>query len=323
MPMNDPTELLAQIASLYYEEELTQDEIATQLGLSRVKVQRLLKQAREEQIVQFTINWPLERDAGLERTLQETFGLSKALVLTAGAQNRLHALHRLGQLGARYLEQTLKDGMTMTVCLGRSTYEVIHAIRPGFRAQVNVAQAMGSLPFALQELDSAALARQLAHKLGGAVLYLSSPLMADSAEAAAILRQQRDIQRTLQAARTADIALLGIGNLDPAASGFVNAGFLNVEALAALVATGAVGEMAGQFYRLDGTPHPSPYTERVIGIRLAELKQLPLTMAVAMGEAKVQAIFGALRTNILNVLCTDDQTASALLHLHQQTTYTE
>ena len=317
MTDDNQRELLAQIASLYYEDELTQDEIGNQLGLSRIKVYRLLKQARDEQVVQFTINWPLERAPELERALQQTFQLADALVLKASTRDRVHTLPRLGQLGARYLEQVLKDGMRLTVCLGRSTYEVIHAIRPGFQAQVHVAQAMGSLTFGMQELDSAALARQLAHTLGGEVLYLSSPLMADSAEAAAVLRDQRDIKRTLLAAQAADIALLGIGNLDPNTSGFVKAGFISAEELAALVANGAVGEMAGQFYRIDGSPHPCAYSQRVIGINLAELKRIPTTLAVAMGLEKAQAILGGLRTGAINVLCIDDQAASAVLRLNQ------
>ena len=206
---------LAQVASMYYEQGMTQNAIAAELGLSRVKVYRLLKEAREEGIVQITINWPLERDRELERALKQRFGLKEALVLKSIQGTRAAALQRLGQLGARYLEQNLKDGTTLAVCLGRSTYEVINAVRPDFQARVRVAQAIGSMPCVMGELDSAALARQLAQKLGGDVLYLSSPVMADSPEAAAVLRSQQGIERTLKAAREADVALVGIGILDP------------------------------------------------------------------------------------------------------------
>ena len=128
-------ELLAQVASLYYSDELTQDAIATQLGVSRVKIYRLLKQARQEQVIQFTINWPLQRDQEMERALCQRFHLGEALVLRTNTQDPHHTLQRLGALGARYLEQILKDEMTLTVCLGRSTYEVINALRPGFSGQ--------------------------------------------------------------------------------------------------------------------------------------------------------------------------------------------
>jgi len=307
-------ELLAHIASLYYEQEMTQNAIAEQVGLSRVKVYRLLKQAREEQVVQITINWPLKRDTGLEMALKQAFGLKEVMVLqTTAHQGSPPALQRLGQLGAHYLEQVLTDGATLAVCLGRSSYEVIHAIRPGFQANVRVAQAMGSMPFTMQALDSATLARELAQKLGGEVLYLSSPLMADSIEAAQVLRRQRDIERALEAACRADVALLGVGNLDPANSGFAKAGFITAEELAELVTTGAVGDVAGQIYTLSGQVHPTPYNQRVIGITLDELGHVPTTIAVAMGREKTKAILGGLRTGVINVLCTDDQAASDIL----------
>ncbi|GIK42882.1 MAG: sugar-binding protein [Chloroflexota bacterium] len=310
-------DLLAQVASMYYEQDMTQTEIGAQLGLSRVKVYRLLKQARAEQVVRISINWPIERDSDLEKQLVQAFGLKEALVLKTLSPHRFPALQPLGQLAAHYLERVLTDGSTMAVCLGRSTYETINAISPDFQAKVRVAQAMGSMPFSMQEVDSATLARHLAQKLDGEVLYLSSPLMADSVEAAEVLRRQREINRVLMAAREADVALLGIGNLDPATSGFVKAGFITPDELAGLVASGAVGDVAGQIYTLEGKLYPCEYNQRVIGITLAELRQISTTLAVAMGQAKAKAILGGLRTGAINVLCTDDQAAREVLRLNR------
>jgi deoxyribonucleoside regulator len=314
---NSQHDLLAQVASMYYEQDMTQNEIGAQLGLSRVKVYRLLKQARAEQVVRISINWPVERDPELEKQLIQTFRLKEALVLKTLSPHRSPALQPLGQLAAHYLERVLTDGSTMAVCLGRSTYETINAISPDFQAKVRVAQAMGSMPFSMQEVDSATLARQLAQKLEGEVLYLSSPLMADSVEAAGVLRRQREIERVLMAARAADVALLGIGSLDPATSGFIKAGFLSPDELADLVTTGAVGDVAGQIYTLEGQLHPCEYNQRVIGITLAELRQIPITLAVAMGRAKAKAILGGLRTGAINVLGTDDSAAKEVLNLNR------
>ena len=221
------------------------------------------------------------------------------------------------QFTTRYLERVLTDGSTMAVCLGRSTYEVIHAISPDFQAKVRVAQAMGSMPFSMQEVDSATLARQLAQKLDGEVLYLSSPLMADNIKAAKVLRSQREINRVLKAARAADVALLGIGNLDPATSGFIKAGFITPAELAELTAAGAVGDVAGQIYTIEGQLQPCSYNQRVIGITLEELCQIPTSLAVAMGQAKAKAILGGLRTGAINVLCTDDNAAREVIRLNK------
>lgn len=317
--MLDPDlhELLAEVASLYYEEELTQNEIASRLGLSRVKVYRLLKQAREEQIVTILIDWPIKRDARLEREMCQRFGLAEALVVQSMSADQSASLHQLGQLAARYLEQVLQDGTTLTVCLGRSTYETINAIRPGFRARVRVVPALGNMPFAMREMDSGALARRLAQKLGGDGLDLSAPAMADSAAAAEVLRSQRDIRRTLEAAENADLALVGIGNLDSNQSGFIKGGFITPEEAKSLVGAGAAGDIAGRIFTADGQFHANAYNDRIIGISFEALRHIPRTIAVAMGLEKAQAIRGALRTGVVQVLCTDDHTANAVLNLEK------
>ncbi|HMQ52216.1 MAG TPA: sugar-binding transcriptional regulator [Anaerolineae bacterium] len=308
--------LLAQVATMYYEREMTQSEIGKKLDLSRVKVYRLLKEAKAAGVVQIRISWPIERQTQLEQALKQLAGLKEVLVLKTDATNGSPLLPRLGQLGAQYLEQILQDGMTLAICMGSSTYEVINAVSPDLQAHVRVAQATGSIPLALHELDSSAIARQLAQKLGGEVLYLSSPLIADSVEAAAVLRNQTDIKRTLAAAAQADVALLGIGNLDPSKSRFVQGGFITSEKLADLMRDGAVGDMAGQIFTKSGEPYPGPYNQQVIGLSIDDLCRIPKVIAVAAGPQKAAAVLGALRTCALKVLVTDDQTARAVLSLN-------
>jgi DNA-binding transcriptional regulator LsrR (DeoR family) len=295
---------------------MTQSEIGKALGLSRVKIYRLLKQARQKQVVQIKINWPVERNTALEASLKQQFSLRDAFVLDSSAAVDAALLFTwLGRLSAHYIEYTLKDRMTLAVCMGRSTYETIQAISDDFQARVRVAQATGSIPFTTYALDSAALARQLAEKLGGEVNYLSSPLIADSVAAAAVLREQKDIQATLQAASRADVALVGIGNLSPEISSFSKTGFMSAEVLAALRDEGAVGDIAGRIITAAGEEHPTEYNRRIIGITLADLRQIPLVIAVAGGADKAEAILGALRTGAINVLCTDDAAARQILEL--------
>jgi DNA-binding transcriptional regulator LsrR (DeoR family) len=308
-------DLLAQVASKYYEHDLTQNEIADQLGLSRVKVYRMLKEAREAGIVQITIQWSLQRDSTLAAQVKAAFGLRDALILKTHAPRAGSAadvLPQLGQLGARYLESILEPNSTLALCLGRSTYEVIYAIRPNFQSNIQIAQAMGGLP-PMQERDSGALARSLARKIDGEAHYLLAPLMANSAADADVMRNQRDILRTLDRARAADVALLGVGNLDPATSKFVQAGVIASEGLQQLAREGAVGDLAGQFFDLDGSLHSCEFNQRVIAINLDDLRRIPITIVVAAGVEKARALTGALRTGAINVLCTDDMTAAAVL----------
>jgi DNA-binding transcriptional regulator LsrR (DeoR family) len=315
-------DLLAEVASLYYELDLSQSAIGERLGLSRVKVYRLLKKAKEAQVVQITITWPIERDGRLEEALCESFSLDRALVLKSGPQDFRPngagiGLRRLGQMSARHLATALQDGMTLAVCLGRSSYEVINAFRPMSQARVNVAQAMGSIPSAIPDLDSSALARQLASKLGGQILLLTSPLYVNSPAAAKLLRSQPAIERTLKAARNANIALVGIGGISPETSHYVDAELITADQLRQLEAEGAAGDIGGQFIRESGELHPCAINHCMIGLTLDQLRTIPYTIAVAAGTAKVRAILGALRSGVLNALCTDQQTAAELVRLGQ------
>ena len=306
-------ELLAKVSAMYYEREMTQNEIAAALDLSRVKIYRLLKEARETQVLRILIDWPIKRSQGLEARLMRRFGLDQALVLQGGASDASLLLRQIAQLAARYLEEALAHMTSMSICFGSTTYEVINAIRIDFQAKINVMQATGSLSLALKEYDSPALTRQLAQKLGGQALYLSSPLLADSAEAADLIRRQAVVRGALEQVRRAELALVGIGDLDPATSGFVKAGVADARQLRGYRENGAVGDMAWQIFDESGQLYPCELNRRIIGVTLDELRNLPCTMAVAVGLGKAAAILGALRGGAINVLCTDERTADEIL----------
>jgi DNA-binding transcriptional regulator LsrR (DeoR family) len=99
-------------------------------------------------------------------------------------------------------------------------------------------------------------------------------------------------------------------------SGFVAAGFLTPDVLAALTADGAVGDLAGQIFTESGALHACRFNRRVIGVSFDDLRRIPATIAVASGRAKARAILGALRTGTIKVLCTDEQTARDILSLN-------
>lgn len=298
---------------MYYEQEMTQNDIAEALELSRVKIYRLLKEARESQVVRILIDWPVKRVQELEARLVGQFGLEQALVLQSGAAHLALLRRQIGQMAARYLERLLVDGATLAICFGSTTYEVINAIRADFQVNVTVMQATGSLSHALKEFDSSALTRQLAQKLGGEALYLSSPLLADNAEAAKVIRQQAVVDQTLAQVRRADIALVGIGDLDPVESSFVRAGVADSDYLRSFRERGAIGDMAWQVFNSAGELFPCELNQRIIGVTLNELRPIPQTIAVAVGLNKAAAIVGALRTGVINVLCTDEDTAAKIV----------
>ncbi len=305
-------DLLARVAVMYYVEDKTQEQIAAALGVSRVKAHRLIKRAREENLVQVAVRQPIRRDEALEGDLIARFGLRAAFVLRTDGVARADVLPRVGRMGAQFLERTLRDGQTLAVCLGNATREVARQLHPSFRARVCVAQATGSHSFVFDDTDAATVVRELSAKLGGEVAQLPAPHTADTTESAAVIRRQRVIAAALDAARKADVALVGIGALDDAAR-MLRGGAISAAELARIRRAGGVGDMAGMIFDRAGRLHATEYNRRVIGITLGELKRIPLVLAVAAGAQKGAALHGALRTGAVDVIFTDDAAARGAL----------
>ncbi|WP_143316795.1 helix-turn-helix domain-containing protein, partial [Clostridium sp. HBUAS56017] len=55
---NEKLFLLSEVASLYYNHNMTQSEIANRIFTSRSKISRLLKEAKDKGVVQIKINEP-------------------------------------------------------------------------------------------------------------------------------------------------------------------------------------------------------------------------------------------------------------------------
>ncbi|NJL95041.1 MAG: MarR family transcriptional regulator, partial [Anaerolineae bacterium] len=124
--------LLVKVSRLYYEQKLTQQEIARRLHLSRPKVSRLLQQAEEEGIVQIKIVLPPgAHHTDLEARLEQTFGLLEAVVVEVDpALDQLGASHQIGTAAAEYLQRTIEEGDTIGLAWGVSLNGMVSALDP-------------------------------------------------------------------------------------------------------------------------------------------------------------------------------------------------
>ena len=124
---DDEWAVVAEIARMYYVEGRSQQEIANQLFFSKAKVSRALRLAREENVVEFHINYPSSRSTVLETELKRRFGLKETLVVTDLYDNLNTdiSIKRIGKVAASYLDEILKDGDTIGVSWGRTIYQTV------------------------------------------------------------------------------------------------------------------------------------------------------------------------------------------------------
>ncbi|HEY75110.1 MAG TPA: sugar-binding transcriptional regulator [Thermoflexia bacterium] len=313
----DHEELLAHIASLYYEEDLTQAEIARRIGTSRSTVSRMLREARDAGIVEIIIHHPWRTVPELERELVRRFHLHQARVLQAQGRPYSEVLKGLGVLAARHIDNILADGMTFGISWGTAVFSTVQALRPKRRLSIRVVQMIGAVGTSDPLIDGPDLARLLASVYGGEYRYLHAPLIVESPQVREALLQEPHIRETLDIARKADLALVGIGSPRPEVSSLLRAGYLDREALARLREQGVVGDICARHYDIRGRILDIPLNRRIVGIEPEDIHTIGQVIGVAGGAAKAEAILGALRGGCVDVLITDDTAAERVLALDE------
>jgi DNA-binding transcriptional regulator LsrR (DeoR family) len=159
------------------------------------------------------------------------------------------------------------------------------------------------------EYDGHAIVQRLADKLGGEGYYINAPYLCQTPEIAQSMRVTRGIKETIDMGKKTQVALLGIGTTETEYSSLYLSGLLSEEEIALIRKNGVVGDIASNYFSLDGTPYNDDFLERMIRIRHEDLTRIPVRIGIAGGTAKVNAIIGALNSRLVNHLVTDSITA--------------
>jgi len=313
------TTYLAKVASMYYDQGKSQQEIARELSVSRSAISRFLTEAKERGIVEIIVHYPWRTVPALEATLVSTFHLKAARVLERHNKTYKEMLRGLGILASQYLNDILTDGMAIGISWGTALYQMIRAMPPMNLSSVEIIQLIGATGSENIPTDGPILAQLLANRLGGYCRYLHAPLIVDTAAAREVLMKNQGIRKALERAEHADIALVGIGTTQPELYSLLRAGYVSKEEAQRIRASGAVGDICAQHYALNGEWLDIDINRRAVGISLDTLTAIDTVIGVAGGSQKGSAILGALRGHYVDVLITDDQAAQKVLALQHAT----
>ncbi len=311
-------EFLADVAEMYYVRGMTQAEIARRVGVSRPTVSHMLGAARELGIVEIRINRPFQVDAGLEAALISQFGLRDASVVVAGTQDYPQLVRSTGMAAARLLKGLLAPGLVFSLAWGMSISATVDALDADRPVPLQVVQMAGTVGARNREYDGAMLVHRAAQKLGGEAHYLNAPFLVDDAGMAEALRNHVTNLETMRLIQQCDVALVGIGTTTLTEfSSFYLSGHVSVAEMEELRASGAVGEICGHHFDIEGKACNLAFSDRTVGIRRDDLRRIPARVGVACGAHKMTAILGALRAGYVNLLVTDSRVAEGVLRLAQ------
>lgn len=310
----DELRLIAKVARMYYVQGIRQREITDRLQIHQSTVSRLLKRARESNLVRFSVTTPAGIFSELEDQLATVFSLKDAVVIDGSTEDETLA-RELGSAAAYYLESTLKPGTNIGISSwSRSLFAMVEALHPGaYCSGGKVIQILGGIANSgVQQEAAMYLAQRLAASIGATAVLLQSPAVVTNAEARRILLREPSVREVVESFKSLDVALVGIGSMEPsrllASSG-------NVFSLAErdeLTRLGAVGDICFRHFDANGVPVKSSLMNRVIGIEPAELRNSRV-IGIAGGKKKLEAILAALRGGWIDVMITDRRTADSLL----------
>ena len=298
--------LLTKVAWYYYIEGYTQQEIGEYLSIPRLRVNRLLDKARKAGIIQFSVREGDSKRMIVERELITQFGLKDAFVVPSPI-NEQDINESVAQAAAMYIHERLDKSGYINMGYGDTSSRILNHLANICEFPVNVVSLTGGVNYYLPNTRSS---------IFNAKLYLTpAPLLMASEDIVKAMEQEPSVRQIRHMATLAQMSIVGIGGVDSNATLLTN-GTLNHSDVLLLSMQGAVGDMLCHF--IDGNVIQSSLERRLMSTSLEQLKEMNNSIGVAGGNTKAEAILAALKGKYLDVLITDETTASNVLRLKNQ-----
>ncbi len=295
--------LIVKTAWYYYIENMTQQKISEKLGISRMRVIKLLDKAKQNGTIQFKIHQSHSQQLLVEQELTKKWGLKDAFVVpTPLPEANLNETIALA--AAMYIGNRLSENMLINMGYGDTPSRVLNHLATMTEFPISVVSLTGGVSYYLPNTQS---------NIFNAKLYLyPAPLLVSSKEMCAAMREEPTLQAISRMVHLSSMSVIGIGGMSDEATILAN-GILNRDDFVYLSMKGAVGDILTHFYDKDGKPIHSDIEDRLLSTKLEQLQKMENVIGVAGGPDKTEAIRAALKGGYLNVLITDETTAAALV----------
>ncbi|MDF2472269.1 MAG: sugar-binding protein [Lachnospiraceae bacterium] len=297
--------LMAKIAWYYYLENMTQQSIADILGISRMRVIKLLDKARETGIVQFQIRANPSKRIELEQSLIQKYHLKDIYVVPTNP-NSEDVNETIAKAAAMYISNRISDNCFINFGYGDTPSRTLNHLATNVDSTVSYVSLTGGVRYYLPNTQS---------NIFNAKLYLMpSPLIASSQEMAEAMKNEASIQEISSMIKLASMTIVGIGSMSEDAT-ILKSSILTQNDFILLRMQGAVGDILSHFIDKDGNLIDTEIDSRLISTPLPLLRELNNVIGVAAGESKISAINATLKGKYLDILITDENTAQKLIDL--------
>ena len=306
-------DLAARAAWLYYIADNTQEEIATKLDVSRQAAQRLVALAVSEKLIKFRLDHPLSDCIALAEALRDKFELSTCEVVPSSEEGSRNGL---AVSAAAHLETYLlaKTPTIIALSSGKTLRAMVEQIPSMNQPQHKIVSVVGNMAH-YGRAGRHEVVMHLSERTGAEAYPVPTPVVASSVEERKLLQTQRSFTTIKSLVNQAKVTFVGIGNIDWNAP-LHESGFINDKEITELMELDAVGEVAGWAYDKNGKLLTKGTNTRIAGVPL-EQPVHRLTIGVAGGLHKQEAILAALKGRLINGLITDEAVAESILQIFE------
>ena len=307
---NEADRLRARAIWLYHVEGCTQNDIATQLGINRVMVVRLLADARRRNEVRITISAPLTELLLLEREMETRFDINRVIVAPF-ADPEADPVKVIAAAAGNFISREMMAGMTVGVGWGRTLFNTLPFITGTTLEDFRVVSLLGGIA-AARRFNPAEFAWQFAELFQGEGFLIPAPAVVDSPETKHALLERCGLSAIFEMADNLDVALLSCGGISSLTTSY-RTGYLSEADRRSLIEAGAIGDVLYNFIDEKGNLVEHEVNDRVISVNLARLRRTPERVLISGGKDKLIAMQAAITTVAPTTLILDEQTAIALL----------
>lgn len=296
---------------LYFEQGLSQAQVAQTMGISRPTVAKLLQRGKQAGFVTVEIHDPRETSSELAARIEQRFGLLEARVVHTLGDDAQTLFDDLGRVGAEVVESLVKDGMKVGVSWGKTMQAIARSLHRTVRRDVEIIQLKGGTSHSTLATHDFEIMRAFCDAFNAEPRYLPLPVIFDDVRTLQIVESDPHIASILDAQRATDLVVFTVGAL-ARESLTLNLGNLS-DREASLLLDRAVGDACSRFFTASGEIALEEVDARTVGISLADLASRPLRVLVAGGPAKAAALATALNIGLATHLVVDQDLALALV----------
>ncbi|MDP3448748.1 MAG: sugar-binding domain-containing protein [Eubacteriales bacterium] len=274
--------------------------------MSRQRVNRIIKKCLETGIVTISIRENLNTNVELEAQMEERTGLNE-VVISSSDMKELN--ESLGAAASVYLERILKDNDIIGFSRGRALSHLVSNLTPINKKNLTVTQLVGGLNAQETSTNSDNIVRDSALILNAKPCFMYAPIIVENKQLRDSMLSQSFFSQVYDTMKKCTVAVVGIGNFTNQ-TGLVPKSFMFEDEYKDLQKKNAIGEICTYYFNADGTIIESGINERVFAIDYESYIKIPIRVGIAGGDEKTQAIIGAIKGRLINVLITDLDTAN-------------